>query len=92
MIIIFYELASLVYLPIYKGLVTGLNNKFQKKHRSISEKFDTILNISVKILEKPVDFLKTFVLTMLLLLCQSKWRADLHVHPCIPPVTNFETF
>ena len=66
MIIIFYELASLVYLPIYKGLVTGLNNKFQKKHRSISEKFDTILNISVKILEKPVDFLKTFVLTMLL--------------------------
>ena len=50
----------------YKGLVTGLNNKFQKEHRRISDKFDTILNISVKILEKPVDFLKTFVLIMLL--------------------------
>lgn len=41
MIIIFYELVSLVYLPnaFYKVFGIGLNNTFQKKHKGISGKF-----------------------------------------------------
>lgn len=39
----------------YKGLGIGLNNKFQKEHRRLSDKFDNIRNIVVKIRKKPIS-------------------------------------
>lgn len=50
----------------HKGLVIGLNNKFQKEHGRVSDKSDDIRNVSVKILEKTINrFLENNLFSLL---------------------------